>query len=143
MDFKEVENLLYEYGEISGKIKKLRDELNRELQSKEDVLNLLKASTISDMPKGSSQLDPIYQVVQRSLDVYMGRIEKLREEIDCLNKKRDFVDELLKRLNKTEREIIELRYFQEYSWVTVALEKGFSRPQCFNIRNAAMKKMVS
>ena len=142
MDFKEVENLLFEYGNISSRMKKLRDELQNELQSKHDILNLLRANVITDQPRSLGQSDPVYQAVSKVVDIFVERIEKLRQEIDCLNQKRYFVEELLSRLTEEEKGIIELRYFKGCDWRVVGIEKGYSINQCLNIRNSAIKKIA-
>jgi len=142
MEFREVENLLYEYGEIASKIKQLRDELQNELESRKDILNLLRAGTITDMPRGTGESDPVFQAVAKAVDIFLDHIERLRVEIECLNKKRDFVDELLRGLSSAEIEVIGLRYFKKYGWEMVALKSRYSRNQCLNIRNSAVKKIA-
>ena len=143
MEFKEIEKLLYEYGEIAGKIKKLRDELQSELESRKDILNLLKANVITDAPRVSGGVsDPVYQAVAKAVDVFAEQIERLRVEIEGLNKKRDFVEELLKGLDWTERKIVELRYFQGCNWEVVARKSNYSINQCLNIRNSVIKKIA-
>jgi archaellum component FlaC len=143
VEFKEIESLLYEYGEIAGKIKKLRDELQDELESRKDILNLLKANVITDAPRVSGGVsDPVYQAVSRAVDVFAGHIERLRLEIEGLNKKRDFVEELLKGLAWTERKIVELRYFQGHDWEVVARKSNYSKSQCLRIKNAIIEKIA-
>ncbi len=142
MNFAELEKLFYEYGKIPLRIKKLRQELNDLLQENEEVLTTLKASVLERGARSGKLSDPVLQAVIRAGELFGERIEKLRQEIECLNKKRDLIDELLKGLTPTEYRIIELRYFQGAQWVAVALGSNYSRRQCINIKNAVLTRLA-
>jgi len=103
----------------------------------------IKSTIISGMPGNTSMIsDPTYQKAERILTEYKREIDRLERKQAGIFERRALVEELLDVLVPAELKIIKLRYIKKYAWWMVCEHMHYARRQCFNIRDAALEKML-
>lgn len=135
--------MLYIYDSIPSEVQKLNTELNDIIQNRKQTRDTLKATTITDMPRGGTTSDPTYQAVERAIDIYGERIETIIKRIDWLLATKGYIEDKLKVLNNEEMRVIELRYFRGYKMKRVPYIMHFSLQHCYRIHYEAINKMTN
>ena len=68
--------------------------------------------------------------------------EKVQKEIEKINKLQQSIEVAVFGLSDgLERRVLELRYFEGYSWVKISLKMSFSRSKVFEIHNQALANL--
>lgn len=127
MFFKKTENLLYNYTNIDA-----------ELEIIEFKLKDISVGAISYEERTASTNEIHSSVEDKTLKVL--DLEEKRKELLF---KKELIEKALNLLDKTERELVELRYFssRKPSWVHVARRLYMSEITCLRVRNRIIKKI--
>ena len=118
----------------------------RELAAKkiEIVDSMLRAPMMDSVRvQGGTPSDPVYDVVEKLVDVYdaqirekLGRIEQLYTEYGRMKERIDAAG-----MNEYERRYIKRRYVDRMAHSAIALEFGYCERQIGRIRKSALKKL--
>lgn len=129
----EIEKYLYRYGEIKRQIKEYELQIEELAAKKESVADkLLRAPRLDSIRvQGGAQIDPVFEAVQKMVDVYGARIERIVNEIQALYVEMDDITRTVDRagLTEHEREYVRLRYFEGLKNVEIALKMNYSDRQ--------------
>lgn len=144
-----IERFLREYPALGEEIMRLNKELNNLIACKEETYNTMKAQVMSDMPKiSASGENP--SVVERTVvtlvDQYAHQIEYYTLMINTLIDQQRIFEKIWFKpdiLSNIEREIIQLRMFQERPWDFIARKISYSRMQCLRILKSGMGSLQS
>jgi DNA-directed RNA polymerase specialized sigma subunit len=141
---------LEEYKDIPKEILRLNQVLSYAIEARTYADGNLAAATISDMPRGTGTSNKTLQSVEKCLDnlrdiadKMLDDIEDTKEKINRLIEKKNQIDAIWfgDYLTKEEKRVIELRYFEDCDWRTVARKMNYSERQVFNIHNDAIRKI--
>lgn len=140
-----IERELYRYGDLMEQAGELEEEV-RELAAKkiEIVDSMLRAPMMDSVRvQGGTPSDPVYDVVEKLVDVYdaqirekLGRIEQLYTEYGRMKERIDAAG-----MNEYERRYIKRRYVDRMAHSAIALEFGYCERQIGRIRKSALKKL--
>lgn len=126
--FKEAEAVLYDYKNISGKMKILNIKLDKINNAKtEDLLSAVDYSRDSISPTNSFN-SSVENVVVKKVEI--------EDNIKELQYKKDLVESVLDILDDVDRNLIEYRYFSKpkKSWNEVAAKMGMTVDNCIKKR---------
>jgi DNA-directed RNA polymerase specialized sigma subunit len=138
--------LLYRYPHIPEDIQQLNDELNTIISCKRDTYNTLKSNIISDTPQSTELCNQVLMAIEKIIDRYGERIDKITEEINrLLDMQRDINKAYYStgdnELTQEERRIIHLRFFEQFKWNRICYVMKYSYAQCHRIRDSALEKI--
>ena len=142
-DRKEIERILYQYGNIPSDIQKLNKQLNDIITNKEYTYNTLQAAKCTGEGHGTDISDQTYTAVEKLIDTFKERIDDIVYQINQLILLQKQIDDIFHSpdLNMEERRIINLRYFNYYSWQRIPATMKYSRSQCFRVYGSAIDKI--
>lgn len=140
MNIKEIKQKLHNYRYIEFKIDAENEGL-RNLASMIELQRNIKSPILTGMPGNNNISDPVADAAERIIDKYCREYAKHENELDKLFKDKHEIDELIKVLDSTERQVIELKYFKKYKWWMVADTMNYSEKQCRRINNRAIIKI--
>jgi hypothetical protein len=88
-------------------------------------------------------MDPVYEAVQKMVDVYGARISRIAGEIEELYREMDGITRAVERAGLTgqEREYVRLRYFEGRPVQQVADKMGYCERWCNKFKCNACKKI--
>lgn len=148
----EVEGMLEKYHDINNEMVKLSKDLRTAVEAQTNNDGCIRASIITDMPKGTDVGEPTYE---HTADL----IEELEEiGVELANMARDTKDKMLDllyiknqidlayfMLEPEEQAIIRLRYMTmpapQYTWRQVAETAHYGESQVYVIHSQALKKI--
>ncbi len=140
MDINEIKQKLHSYRYIEFKIDAVNDRLNN-LASLIDVQRNVKSPIITGMPGSNGVSDPVGEAVEKIIDKYCHEYARYENELDELFRQKHEIDDMIKLLDSTEKQIVELKYFKKYKWWMVAQTMNYCDKQCMRICNSAIKKI--
>ena len=130
------------------KIYKVREEMEKKLGREPDMGELSKAM---DMPveelamtmESAAEVDSIYKTVYQGDGTDLQLVDRLPEKEDSHQKLLDkiFLEEMLRKLEPEERQLIGLRYFQDMTQMDVAKKMGVSQVQVSRMEKRILKKL--
>ena len=130
------------------KIYKVREEMEKKLGREPDMGELSKAM---DMPveelamtmESAAEVDSIYKTVYQGDGTDLQLVDRLQEKEDSHQKLLDkiFLEEMLRKLEPEERQLIGLRYFQDMTQMDVAKKMGVSQVQVSRMEKRILKKL--
>ena len=125
--FKKTENLLYNYTNIDA-----------ELEIIEFKLKDISVGAISYEERTAATNEIHSSVEDKTLKVL-----ELQEKRKELLFKKELIEKALNLLDKTERELVEFRYFslRKPSWLYVSMQLNLSEMSCLRIRNRVINKI--
>lgn len=141
----ETERFLYRYGDIKRQIRE-REMQIEELAAKKDgiVDGMLRAPRTDKVRvQNGYVMDPVYEAVQKMVDVYGARISRIAGEIEELYREMDGITRAVERAGLTgqEREYVRLRYFEGLKNIEIARKMNYSERQCNNIKSILILKI--
>lgn len=134
-----LKSLLYSYTYIEDEI----EHINQEICNLGVVINAqrdVRVPDLTSLPRGNEIYDTVYKSVEKILDKYSQEIAKLENRLDKAFKKRNLIKDLISVLNKTERDIIELKYFKKYKMWMIESSVNYGRTQIYIYHDKAIKK---
>ncbi len=143
----DVERFLREYPTLGMEILRLNRELNNTIMCKNESYNTLQAQTLTDMPKNRTPEEiqsSVEKAVIRIADKFDEQVSYYTNRINSLIEQQKLFEAIWAEQNllmSTERRIIELRYFYDYSWERICRTMYYSRSQASAILRAALEKM--
>lgn len=133
-EINEIERLLYDYTTIKMSIINLERQL-KELAGDVSVQAAdLARETSTNGYYGSSSVEELAMIREEKRNRLNRKLAKSKNyifQIDCG----------LEVLCEAEKQIIELRYFQQYPWYRVAYEAQYNERWCRELKTRALKKM--
>jgi hypothetical protein len=147
-----IENILMEYPYIPKRIMEINQNIREVIEAKLNADGGIKASIVSDEPRGSGVGNPTYEKTAMFFDHMEDICAELAQFIEYnkmrlrqLQDDKKSIDMALLCLTFDERRIIELRYITyphpEFKWDKVIRESFYERSQCFELHNRALKKL--
>lgn len=122
-----IEKQLEDYPKLDEYITQRRLELKYPNQSKDDN---------TDAPRTKSIGNPTERMV---LTIEMDK------RLNQLEKTKNSIQKVLSQLDESAYSLVELKYWkkpQTLTWTGIALEVGYSRRQCFNVRDAIIESIA-
>ena len=140
-----VENKLYQYSEYKKRIEEQEKQI-AELMDKKDALaeRMLRGQNLDAVPvMGGLTSDPVFAAVQKMVDVYGTRIDAIRNEITDMFYHIDEIEKMVSDagLTETERQYIQLRYFEGLQPKRICFEMNYSDSWLRDIKKAALRKI--
>lgn len=133
--FREIEEMLYEYPQLSTKIDCINIEL--ELLEAEDGL---RAVRYDELLSGSGGIgDSVGALATRRI-VEMEKLIKNRERLELRKK---YIEKFLDLFPTQKSEILRKVYFERRSWENISKEVGYSQRQAMNIRDGLLEEYVN
>jgi len=136
-----IEQKLILYPDIPQEIQKLNAEMNDILNCKDETRDMLQAQHLTDMPKGGDKSNPtltaVIQLVDRYSEQVLDIIDKINDYIDIKQE----IDSFWIQLDKDEKRVLELRYFDRMRWDWIPAKMHYSRGYCFEIHNKAIARI--
>lgn len=125
--FKKTENLLYNYINI-----------DTELEIIEFKLKDISVGAICYEERTAPTNE-----IHSSVETKTLKALELQEKRKELLFKKELIEKALKLLDKTERELVELRYFslRKPSWLYISMQLNMSEITCLRVRNRVINKM--
>lgn len=116
------------------------ESLEEQLQSLREVEQSAKVQSISDMPRGSKQLDLSDYIVK--LDVVFTKI--IRTRADCFKRKLEIESRIADMPDGIESDILHKRYLEFKPWEQICVDVGYSWMQTHRHHSKALAsfKMV-
>ncbi|MEG0692437.1 MAG: sigma factor-like helix-turn-helix DNA-binding protein [Oscillospiraceae bacterium] len=133
----DVEQYLSNYKSLKNRISDMENRIEEVVAHKNSIADrLLKTPRMDDVRvQGGAQSDPVYDAVQKMVDVYGERIDRLRvelRELFCeIDEIQRFVD--MAGLSDIEREYVRLRYFEGLRIKEIADRMKYSERHVKNI----------
>lgn len=133
-EINEIEKLLYDYMTIKMSIVNLERQL-QELEGDISVQAMdLAREASTNSYYGTSSVEELAMIREEKRN-------KLKRKL-TLSKRYIFqIDSGMEVLCEAEKQIIELRYFQQYPWYRVAYEAQYNERWCRELKSRALKKM--
>lgn len=133
--YKETEHLLYNYNMFQISIENLKQEI--EHLKKEDGIKSVdyQQATTSQTYQYKSVVEDIVLAVSDRIHCLERSIERMQNKIDAINRALDG-------LTKTERQIIQKRYFEGKPWYVIAYEVAYNERWCKELRRRAISKIA-
>lgn len=140
-----VEKNFYRYGALKREIDECKKNIREMTAEKYSCMDtLLKGPKLNgEKQKIRLHNDPVYQVVQKMVDVYDARIAKEAEYLGGIYFEFDELQRWLNRgnLNKEEKEYIRLRYVEREPITIVAESIGYSERQVQRLKKRLLESM--
>ena len=134
--------------EASYKIKREKEHYqklyNREPTLKEIAVTLdMDESDILMAMESGQEVCSLHQVIYQSEGDEIHLEDKLEQQADLIEQTVDniYVQELLKKLNEQERQIIHMRYFQNQTQAAIAKKIGISQVQVSRMEKKILNKL--
>jgi len=138
---KELKKMLWEYPKIQAKLNELLAEI-ASINARADTLRGIKSPVIDGLPHGSGMSDNTFKAAQMIVDEYDAEMSGLLSIYNETLKQEKETKDLLKRLTRTETEIIKLFYFEGRQWFYIANIVHWSDRQCRRARDSAISVML-
>ncbi len=126
----EIEKFLYRYRDIKRQIKEYELQIEELIAKKDGIVDKLLRAPRLDIIRvqGGASVDPVFDAVQKMVDVYGARIERIVKDIEALYVEMNDITRTVDRagLTEQEREYIKLRYYQGLKNVEIARKMNFS-----------------
>lgn len=140
-----VENKLYQYSEYKKRIEEQEKQI-AELMDKKDALaeRMLRGQNLDAVRvMGGLTSDPVFAAVQKIIDVYGTRLDAIRNEITDMFYHIDEIEKMVSDagLTETERQYIQLRYFEGLQPKRICFEMNYSDSWLRDIKKAALRKI--
>ena len=110
------------------------ESLEEQLQSLREVEQSAKVQSISDMPRGSKQLDLSDYMVR--IEVVFTKIVRVRSE--CLDRKLEIENLITDMPDGIESAVLHKRYIEFKSWEQICIEIDYSWRQTHYIHSSAL-----
>lgn len=130
------------------RIYKIREEMERKLGREPDMKELSDAADISVEEiamtmEAAAEVESIYRTVYQGDGADLQLVDRLPEKENRQEKllNRLFLEEILKKLEGKERQLIGLRYFQDMTQTEVAGRLGVSQVQVSRMEKRILKKL--
>ena len=136
-----IEQKLILYPDIPQEIQKLNAEINDIINRKDETRDMLQAQHLSDMPKNSETGNPVLTAVVQLVDRYGEQLLDIIEQINEYMDIQQEINTVWMILDKDEKRVLELRYFDRMRWDWIPAKLHYSRRQCFEIHNNAIAKI--
>jgi DNA-directed RNA polymerase specialized sigma subunit len=147
-----VEEMLIKYHEINKDILKLSKDLRTAIEAETNNDGCIKASVISDTPKGIGTSEPTYSHTEdlieqlEEIGIELANMAKeTKEQMQDLLYTKSQIDIAYFALEPEEQTIIRLRYFDmpapQYTWKQVSEAAHYSESQVFAIHKQAVKNI--
>lgn len=133
--YKETEYLLYNYEMFKISIENLKEKI--EFLKQEDGLK--------GIDYNKDKISPTYKFTSIVEDTVLSLSEKihyLEHSIRRMQSKIEAIDRALEGLTKTEKDIIEKRYFEGKPWYVIAYELNYNERWCKELRRRAISKIA-
>ena len=141
----DVEKNFYRYGALKREIDECKKNIREMTAEKYACMDtLLKGPKLNgEKQKIWLHSDPVYQVVQKMVDVYDARISKETEYMGTLYFEFDELQRWINRgnLSKEEKEYVRLRYVERETVTAIAELIGYSERQMLRLKKKLMKAM--
>jgi len=139
----DVLDALRRYRQIHSEVETLRMELRACIRHKDDIALSVFSRRDDGQPRGQGgHSDPTMRAAEVIMEQCAGRERYILDAIRALMEERNAVDELLERLDSTERKITRMRWIQMKNWVSIAFAAELSDRQCQRIHRKALQKMA-
>ena len=147
-----VEEMLIKYHDVNRDILKLSQDLRTAIEAKTNSDGCVKASIITDTPRGCGRSEPTYNHTQdlmeqlEEIGIELSNMAKdAKERMQDLLYVKNEIDIAYFMLEPEEQTIVRLRYMDmpapQYTWEQVANAAHYSRTQAFTIHGQALKKI--
>ena len=141
-----IEKYLYRYRDLKRQVKENETQIE-ELIAKKDSLadSMLRAPRLDSVRvQGGASVDPVYDAVQKMVDVYGHLINR---QTDCIKSLYWEMHEITAevdnaQLSDIERQFIRLRYFEDLGPEEVADKMGYCERHIWRISKNALKVMA-
>lgn len=142
-----IERELYRYGDLKEQAGELEEEVRELAAKKIELMDSMLRAPIMDSVRvqGGMPSDPVYDVVEKLVDVYdaqirekLRRIEQLYTEYGRMKERLDAAG-----MNEYERRYIKRRYVDRIAHGKVAAEIGYCERQLTRVRASALKKLAA
>lgn len=144
----ETYKMLEEYPSIVKNIVQTNSEIHNLMGALNENCIMITAnySKMASVPKTKQASDPVYFAYQQAEmlnKTYQEKIGSLAIKILQMVDKKTQIDNALAKLTLNERNVLILRCFERMPWDKVSDRMMYSERQCRNIKNVAVRKMVS
>ena len=141
-----VEETLFRYGRLRIRVKECEEEI-RELYARKYSLldSLLRPKAAEkDRVSGGKTPDPVYETVEKLVDVYEKRIKRATVELCELDGDLAVEKRLLVSLNlpENERRFVELRYVRGLNVQDIAEEMRYSGENIYRMRRRVLQRLT-
>lgn len=141
----EIEKYLYRYKDIKRQIKEYELQIEELVARKESIADkLLRAPRLDCIRiQGGASVDPVFEAVQKMVDVYGASIDRIVNDIQKLYGELYDITRTVDRAGLTgqEREYIRLRYYDGLSVAQVAEKMRYCESLCRKIKLKALGKI--
>ncbi len=141
----ETEKFLYRYRDIKRQIKEYELQIEELVAKKDSIADrLLRAPRLDCLRvQGGAQIDPVFEAVQKMVDVYGARIDSIVREIQVLFVELDDIERVVSRaaLTEQEKEYVRLRYFDGLSAAQVADKTKYCDREGRRIKTKIIEKI--
>ena len=143
MKIKELEQLLYGYSKIPSERKEILLELKDAMKSLNETADGVKALQLSDMPSSHATTD-ISDMLVKIEERYANVVKRVQNKLDRLEYEEIIIDELMKRLDNKEAQMIKAIYFKGVRrWETIGYETYYSVQHLIREKNRIINKMLT
>jgi len=136
-----IEQKLILYPDIPQEIQRLNKDLNDINSYKDETRDMLQAQHLSDMPKGGDISNPTLTATIQLIDRYGEHTLHIIDQINEYMDVKEEVDSAWMVLERDEKRVLELRYFDRMRWDWIPAKMHYSRRECFRVHNDAIKKI--
>lgn len=141
----DIEKKLYDYARFQRRLKELQEQADEILAQHNTLLDgLLKSPCLEDVRvQGGFTSDPVFAAVQKMTDVYGVRLDAISSEITDIFYHIDEIESMVNGagLTETERQYIQLRYFEGLQPKRICFEMNYSDSWLRDIKKAALRKI--
>lgn len=141
----EVERRLYRYGELIRRIQDTEEEIKGQVSSKIEMLDALLRAPQPDHVRvqGGERADPVYNTVEKMIDVYDERIGRLQEQLRSLFYDHDELCRWIDGagLSENEYSYLRQRYVERTASQDIADCQGYSTRHVERIKRGMLKKL--
>ncbi|WP_066649067.1 hypothetical protein [Christensenella timonensis] len=141
-----IERELYRYGDLMEQARELEEEVRELAAKKIEIVDSMLRAPMTDgvRVQGGLPNDPVYDVVEKLVDVYDTQI---RELLGCIGEIYAAYGRMKERidtagLNEYERRYIRRRYVDRIAHGKVAAEIGYCERQLGRVRASALRKLA-
>ncbi len=142
-----IERELYRYGSLKEQTREIEEEIREFAAKKIEIVDGMLRASVTDCVRvqGGRSNDPVYDVVEKLVDVYDTQITEASARLKEIYAEHERMRERIVRagLDDYERRYIGRRYIDRVAHADIAVEMGYCERQLSRIRNTALKKIVS
>ena len=143
----ETERCLYRYRDIKKQIKEREMQIEELVAKKDGIVDgMLRAPRTDKLRvQNGYVMDPVYEAVQKMVDVYGARISRIADEINTLYNEMDTITRAVEEagFSEQEREYVRLRYFEGRPTAQVADRMGYSIENIYRIKRIFLHKLLA